>query len=172
MKYELKSIGIWSFIKVSFFFNLVVGFLVGLLYGMFFGVFYSIMQNMPYMDSGELPPPPDIPFGAVMLILPFFFAIGGAIFYTLFGTICAGLYNFIAKLTGGIEYNVSAVAEYVSPQQPQTQLQPLTPLPPPPAMEAPKSVPTSFELPQPPIEKTGNDEKPPDPGFPSRTVGG
>ncbi len=174
MKYELKSIGIWSFIKISFFFNMIVGFLIGVLYAMFVGVFFSIMQNMPFMNQGGMPDAPDVPFGAIMIIIPFIFAIGGSIFYTMFGTICVGIYNLIAKLTGGIEYTMNPVAESVTPLPPiyaQTQLPPVTPLPPPFSVETPKTEPRSFEPPPAPVDKPGQDQKPPDPEFPSRTVG-
>ena len=110
-----------------------------------------------------------------MIIIPFIFAIGGSIFYTLFGTICVAIYNFITKLTGGIEYTMNPVAEYVAPLPPiyaQSQLPSVMPPPPPMSFEVTKPEPRSFEPPPALVEKTGQDEKPPDPEFPTRTVGG
>ena len=38
MRYELKSLGAWAFVKVSFFLNLVIGFIIGVLYAGFLGL--------------------------------------------------------------------------------------------------------------------------------------
>ena len=51
MRYELKSIGIWSFVKISFFMNLILGAVFGFFYAIFLGLFVSLMGNTPLADD-------------------------------------------------------------------------------------------------------------------------
>ena len=173
MRYELKSIGVWAFIKVSFFANMIIGFLVGLLYGLFIGLFLAVMQNLPYMNSEDFQASPEVPFGAVMIMIPFICAIGGAIFYTLFGVICAVIYNLVAKFTGGMEFDLNPITEIAPAPQPmyaQTQMPPNNmPPPPPPVTEAP---PFPTPPPQGPPNFAGGNPPLRDDEYPNRTVGG
>ena len=50
MRYELRSIAVWPFIKVAFFFNLVVGFLVGLIYIPVVWLFTAASQYNAWYD--------------------------------------------------------------------------------------------------------------------------
>jgi len=123
MRYEVKSVGIWPFIKVSFFFNLVVGFIFGLLYAVFAGFVMTIMSRLSQFQSGGfdfgLEP---LPVGVMLVVLPVMFAIMGAIFYTIIGVIIALIYNLIARLVGGYELVLEPVG---GPAPPMSGGQPL-----------------------------------------------
>ncbi|MGH8015806.1 MAG: DUF3566 domain-containing protein [Candidatus Zixiibacteriota bacterium] len=164
MRYELKKISLWAFIKVFFFVNMILGFLIGLLYALFFGFIFAIMQNLPYMPDQGIEPPPDVPIGILMVFLPFLFAILGGFIYTVLGAIFVLIFNLVVKLTGGIEFNLESLVDIVPAPQPsyaQTQMpQYSTPPPPPPPVE--ENLPESSDQPR----------RPPDDEFPSRTVGG
>ncbi|MCP4684925.1 MAG: hypothetical protein GY867_05685 [bacterium] len=151
MRYEIRSIGIWAYLKIGFFLNLLIGFIGGL----FFAVFMSF--QMALMDNLGLDPGPgfggeELPIGILMVIMPIMFAIGGAIFYTLFGLIFVFIYNLVAKLTGGFEMDLRAVdqpppVQSVSPQpaapqtappaSPREAAPPWQPPPPPPGTPPP-----------------------------------
>jgi hypothetical protein len=136
MRYELKSIGIWALIKVFFFFNLIVGFIAGIFYGLLFSFFMAVMANIPFARS-EMPDI-NMPVGLTLVIMPFIFAIGAAVFHTLIFVILAFIYNLIAKLTGGMEFELNPVVEVTIPPAPPTTSYtppppPSTPPPPPPA---------------------------------------
>lgn len=187
MKYELKSIRIWSFLKVAFFLNVLVGFMSGFLMAFFTAFFISALGSMGEMSQYGFEMPGEFPIGVLFVIYPFMGAIFCAIFLTFFELIVIGMYNLIAKITGGLELNLNAVADNNTPPQPiyaQAQLNITVPPPPPPLLfavpppppppppEEPKSPPNYFQPPQAPAEKHERDENPPDPEFPSRTVGG
>lgn len=157
MRYEVKSIGMWPFIKVSFFFNLVVGFIFGLLYAVFAGFIMTIMSRLSQFQPGlfdfDLEP---IPIGFMVVVLPIMFAIMGAIFYTIIGVILALIYNLIARIVGGYELVLESVGEgmpMTPPGQPLTgytgapSYVPPTAPPPPPQPTAP---PDTQQTPPPP----------------------
>jgi len=175
MRYELKKISLWAFIKVSFFVNLIIGFIVGVIYALFFGFFLAVMKNFPYMPDQGIEPPPDAPFGIIMVILPFFFAIIGGFMYTIMGIIFVFIYNLVAKITGGIEFNMEKLVE-IAPVAPTAYAQTATPQyetppPPPPPVERPPAPPHSEQRPQAPGEQSG---KPPDDDddLPTPSMGG
>lgn len=111
MRYEIKSIGMWPFIKVTFFFNLVVGFIFGLLYALFAGFILTIMSRLSEFQPGgfdfDLEP---LPIGIMLVALPILFAIMGAVFYTIIGVVLVLIYNLIARLVGGYELDLQLVA--------------------------------------------------------------
>ncbi len=119
MRYELKSISLWAFVKVSFFLNIIVGFIVGLLYALFFGVFMTILSRIPGMASSEFDSK-SLPVGFLIIILPILFAVLGAFFNTVFGAIIVFIYNMIARIVGGMELDFQPVQEAMpsSPQAP------------------------------------------------------
>ncbi len=104
MRYEVKSVGIWPFIKVSFFFNLIVGFIFGLFYALFAGFIMAIMSRLSQFQPGGFDFDLEtMPIGLMVIVLPIAFAIMGAIFYTIIGIIIVLIYNLIAKIVGGYE---------------------------------------------------------------------
>ena len=133
MRYELKSIGIWAYIKVAFLLNLVFCFLIGLLCTAMLPLLLIPLESLPLLDAPGL----DIgefPFAVFLLIMPFF-AIGGAVFLTTMGVIIVFFYNLIARLVGGIEMDleeVNHVPESMPPTGPMTAYSSLGQPPPPP----------------------------------------
>jgi hypothetical protein len=165
MKFELKSIGYWPLIKVSFIINLIVGFILGLFFALFIGAMLSIMNEiggMPGMPmySDEMPP-----LGFMLILYPFMFAIFGAVFYTILCLVIAFIYNMIAKVVGGLEFNLNEIrlqpVTYTAPQP--AYYQPPQQTPPPPA-QPPSSPPTPPPPPPPPppVEPLPPDITPPD----------
>jgi len=145
MRYELKSFGIWAFVKVAFFLNLIIGFVFGLVYSAFLGLFLAASSAMPFEEMSEFPLDSNAIGPFLVIFLPFVFAIGGAICYTLFGLVIVGAYNLVARLVGGFEVTLEPVG----------QSQPGSPLPaPPPVAESPRYQP-------PPPPPSGSPPPPP-----------
>lgn len=180
MRYEMKTIAIWPFIKVMFFFNAVIGFIFGLFYALFMGLIMSVTSSSPFAQEA----PFDFggaSIGALVIILPIVFAIGGAIFYTLFGVIMVFIYNLIARLAGGLEFDLqpSDVGHPMQvPPQPATGYQPAgqqgyyppppprqqtAPQPPPPRQETPPPPPPRQETPPPSTPEPGGPPQGPEP---------
>lgn len=108
MRYELRSIGIWALIKVSFFLNLIFGFI--------FGIFYSLilipMTRMvaQFADLETLQYESDATAG-MLFVLPFFFALFAAFINTMFVALIGAIYNGIARITGGFEMRFEKTPE-------------------------------------------------------------
>jgi hypothetical protein len=155
MKYEVKSIGAWAFLRVIFFLNLVIGFISGLLFLPFMALGAFLESAYGGAEWGG-PYGEEVSFGPWMIIVvPIFFALGFAVVYTILGLITIGLYNLIAKMTGGLEFNLvpvesgwpagpdtsgqQVVARHIPPPPPATPSAPTPPpaQPPPPSQEPP-----------------------------------
>ena len=108
MQYELKSLGIWAFTKVSFFFNLIIGFLFGLMYALLFSFLVAVMSQFPGLDASELNLE-GMSLGIMVIVMPLVFSIGWAVFNTLIGLVVVIVYNLLAKLVGGFEFNFELV---------------------------------------------------------------
>lgn len=134
MKLELKSISVWSAVKIGFFLNLVMGFLMGLLAAMFIAPFLALTSSMMPsggLDGGDMG---EMSFGILLVVLPIVYSIGGAIFGTIAFAIGAAVYNFIARLMGGLEYHTTVTEwEEMAGSHPQGG----TPAPYPPYTPAP-----------------------------------
>ena len=102
MRYELKSIRIWSFTKVSFFVNLVVGFVLGLMYAMMLPILVAGMSQFGGFYGRSLDPS-EMPIGIMLIILPIMGAMFAAVFHTLIGIVLVAVYNLVARLVGGLE---------------------------------------------------------------------
>ncbi|MEW5993006.1 MAG: DUF3566 domain-containing protein [Candidatus Zixiibacteriota bacterium] len=120
MRYEIKSIGVWAFLKVSFFFNLVIGFLFGLFYALILGFMMTIMSQVPQFYEEFNFPMESVSVGFLLIIMPIFCAIVGAILYTIIGVILVLIYNLIARIVGGFEVNLESVVE-LQPKPPGPQ---------------------------------------------------
>ena len=107
MRYELKTIGIWAMLKVSFFMNLVIGFLCGLFYAFFMSLLLAFSSAIPLPELGL--DPAEISFTFLFIVMPIFFAVGGAVFLTLFYVFGAALYNLVARVVGGYEFELAPV---------------------------------------------------------------
>ena len=155
MKLELKSIGYWSVIKISFIINLVVGACIGLFVGLFMGVIMSFASQMGSMSGMELPMFDDGGPASILVIIMMIFLYGfmGAVFNTILAIIVTFVYNMAAKVLGGVEldlnqmqlqpipnaypgqpvanYQQRPVQQYAQPQPPQQPPQQAPPPPPP-----------------------------------------
>lgn len=110
MKYEIRSIGLWSFVKQSFFINLALGFLVGVLYAIMLGAMLSFSSRFPLFESTQ----EDLSkasFGLLMVIVPIVTAFMACLFNTIVGVIAIMIYNGMARLIGGLELELSPVAD-------------------------------------------------------------
>lgn len=145
MKLELKRISLWATTKVSFFLNLAVGFI----FGCFYAPFIALIINSPFsnLPEGELDQIRGIS-GAVLIILPFMMAIFFAIFNTIFAFIGVAIYNLIAKMVGGLEFEYAEVpspAVTPAPPVPPAVVAPAIPVQPAPPKQ-PEEPPQDFQL--------------------------
>ena len=153
VKFEIKSVGVWSFTKMSFFINLIGGFLLGLLYAIFLGFFVAVFSQIPGGPGGMPFGDEGAPMGILLVALPIIFSIGGAVFNTIIGVVLVGLYNLGARLFGGLELKMNSV-EVVTPppdSQPYYAATPSTPPPPPSTPPPVTKVPPPKEPPRPDI---------------------
>ena len=187
MRYELKSISIWSYIKVMFFVNLIVGFVLGIFYGFFTGVFISIAAELMFFSEDAFDMQSGFPIALYVVAMGIMFSLGNAVFGTIFGAIIAGFYNLIVRMTGGLEFvlkpmaNDSAAGPIAAQASLESQtIQPIkakyiVPPPPPPVSGSAKPAnadtdthteSTASPLPPPPApkeaEKDNDKFKPPD----------
>jgi hypothetical protein len=96
---RLKRLGVLSVALTLAAVYAVLGLLVGILFAMI-SVLGGGLAAMASAEGESLPPLFGLLFGAgAVVILPIFYGIIGFIG----GAIAAGIYNLMAKLTGGIE---------------------------------------------------------------------
>ncbi len=148
MKLELKRISLWATIKISFVVNLVLGFVLGCFYA-FLLVAISSLPSAAFRSS-ELEQFSGM-FGVVALFVPFFFAFMAAIFNTILAFILVVVYNFSARMMGGLEL------EFIRIDEPGTQLAPAITVPPIP----PSAPPAPFQ--DTPLQNSSGEQRPPEP---------
>jgi hypothetical protein len=138
MRYELKSIGIWAFIKVAFIVNLFAGFLAGLATIPFMALFMAVLAETAYLDSDAYVPE-DGALGFLLVGMPVIYALGAAVLGTFFQTMVVLAYNLISKLVGGFEISLESIVGNQSVPPPSTvapgQPEPIQYPPPPPPTE-------------------------------------
>ena len=147
MRYELKSIGIWSVIKVSFFLNGILGFIYGLLNALFIGFLLSVSSVFPIPEMWI--DPADFSWGFLFVVFPIVMAIGFAVFLTILCALTAVLYNVVARLVGGYELDLTSAENSVGvqaasrPIPAQASAAAFSPPPPPPVRQTPPTPPPS-----------------------------
>jgi hypothetical protein len=161
MRYELRSIGVWSFVRTSFFLHLVFGFIIGLFYAAMFGLIMAVFSSLPYDNSADMGFDPSAIGPVLLILMPFLFSIGAAVFGTLFTAIIAIVYNMVVRMAGGVEFELepttlNQVAVGHSASVMPTSI-PAYPPPPPP----PSSIPPSASSHNPPPEPPKYDWTPP-----------
>jgi hypothetical protein len=137
MKFELKSIGYWSLIKISFVVNLIAGFVAGIFFALFIGFIFSFASRMGGLGGMPLFEEGMPPIGLIMMMYPFILGFGGAIINTIMFLIVAFVYNVAAKMIGGLELEFKQLPVALSPSQPAGYYSvppsyPTPPSPPPP----------------------------------------
>lgn len=140
MKFELKHIGYWSLIKISFVVHLIAGFAIGIIFALFIGLMLSLIANVGELGGMPLPMEELPPLGILLAMYPIMLGFGGAFFGTIFMLIIAFVYNLTAKLIGGIEVELNQMPVMVPTAVPpqayvQSHLYHPTPPPPPPPVE-------------------------------------
>ena len=137
MKFELKKIGVWSAIKVTFLISLAVGFAVGILYALFFMALMSIpMSQMPDDFPGM-----SVMFvgGVMLIIMPIMMSVFMAIINTIGAALTALIYNLVVKMVGGLELDFAEIKPVV--------VQPVVATTPPPPPYEPPPPPSEPERP-------------------------
>ena len=130
MKYELKTIPVWAFIKIAFFVNLVAGFILGLLLTPFVFLLLIFLIGLFQLQSTEFDFNGSI--DTLMIAVPFVISFCCAFFLTLFEIVVVAIYNIFSKFMGGVVLNLqSAEPEYktvktvkavVTPNQPKNTI--------------------------------------------------
>ncbi|MBD3403213.1 hypothetical protein GF420_09990 [candidate division GN15 bacterium] len=158
MRYELRSISLWTTLKVGFFLNLVTGFGLGLFYAVFSTFTISLTRElMPFggMAGGQL-----MSADELLVFLPLLFAFGNAVFGTLFLWLVALVYNLLARLMGGLEFALKPDEEsapVARPQPAQSDPPPSTPA------VAPSASPVAPAQQAPPSSESDSNDRPPPP---------
>ncbi len=127
MKYELKSIPIWSFLKISFFVNLISGFILGILLAPFAGIFSVLVVTLFQLEGTNL----DIgnSLDVVLIATPFILSFTFAFLLTFIELIVILIYNLFSNLIGGVTVNlalVDALPEKTQQQNPHFQFASVT----------------------------------------------
>jgi hypothetical protein len=162
MRYELRSIGVWAFVRISFFIHLVVGFIAGIIGAVVFGMMAALLSSMPYgaSDSGIDP----AAFGpALLIILPIVYSIGFAVLGTVFSAVVVAIYNLMVKMVGGIEFDLepATLTDATTPAQPTYSAPIYTTPPPPPSGPSYTPPPPSGAAQTPPVTPPKYDWTPP-----------
>ena len=109
VRYEIKSLGIWAFVRVGFFLNLILGFIAGVFYSVLLGIIMLAGSALPGEYSDQFYGA-ELSVGAgFLVILPFITAAVIAVVNTILGVICLGAYNLLARLVGGFELTLDPV---------------------------------------------------------------
>ncbi len=174
MRYELKSIGIWSVIKVSVFVHLIMGFIVGLLYALMWSFMMSVYSRFGLLPIQEMSFM-ELPVAGLIVLLPIGFSLGGAVFGTVGAFILALVYNLVAKIVGGLEFRFDDLrpdaipttqqpmtAYTAQPAQPPQQTAPPQSYPPPPPPPPDQPQTPSVTPPSRPTDRTAPQQSAPD----------
>lgn len=108
MEFELKTINIWSVVKIVFVISLAIGALIGIFNAFIFTFINSIFQNT-YID--EL----NITYSSISIFyMIMFFAISISLFHSVLSIIFIGCYNLISNWIGGIKFDLHISNENIT----------------------------------------------------------
>jgi hypothetical protein len=102
MTYEIKRIEVWSVVKISF---ILYG-ILGLIFGLFYAVILTMLGGILSQMGGEFGQISGFFTGAAGLLMAFFMALFYAVAGAIFSAIFVWIYNVLAKLAGGIRFNL------------------------------------------------------------------
>lgn len=105
LQYEIKRISLWSYLKISFFVNLVIGFGLGFAWAAYIQMKISLLGDWPLYDFLT---EDQYSLSMLYLILPVFLSMFIAGFGTIFGLIILFAYNSLARLIGGITVELAS----------------------------------------------------------------
>jgi hypothetical protein len=169
MKYELKSIGLWAFIKVAFLVNLLAGLVGGFFAVPLVVIMAAAARATAYGDPSQFYPEGGT-LGALVVGVPAVCGFGGAVVGTFFQAIVILAYNLIARLAGGLVLTLQPDEQ--GPSEPvATKTKPpawrreIIPPPPPPNEVKPKppdNTPSHPQAETPPDFGSGPEIDPPD----------
>jgi len=141
VKYELKRVGIFSVVKISFVMGGAAGFLGGLFAGLVFAMIGSMFSSMGMpQELGDFNGLARGMGVAMIFILPLVYGFIGAVFGAIYGFISGGIYNVAARLIGGLEWETIPVEGMPPVSQPIYT----PPPPPPPPPDSSKPMPPSM----------------------------
>jgi hypothetical protein len=102
MTYEIKKIEVWSCVKIAF---ILCG-ILGLIFGFFYAIMLSFVGGILSQMGGEFEQLSGLLTGAMGIFLAFFLALFYAVVGAIITAIMVWIYNGLAKLTGGIRFNL------------------------------------------------------------------
>jgi hypothetical protein len=105
MTYEIKKIDVWSVVKIAFILYAILGLIIGLFYAVILTMLGGIISQLGEL-GGEFGQMTGFFTGAVGIVMAFFMALFYAVIGAIFTAIFVWLYNILAKLTGGIRFNL------------------------------------------------------------------
>lgn len=148
MRYEIRTIGVWAFIRVAFFFNLVAG----LLGGFFAAVALSLMVAVmtPFASLERNVTLESVPAAVLFILLPLFCSLVSGVVGTLLGALIVAVYNGLARLTGGLELELEPAEradQSVAAVRPAERPFSAGVVPPPPPVRTPPPPPPMAPLP-------------------------
>jgi len=115
----IRRFGVFSVAKVYGLLLFGLGLIIGILYGLFFMLFGAAMSALaPRGDSQLAGGVSSIVIGIIMMIaIPVLYGILGFIF----GAIGALIYNLVAGIIGGVQFELEGVAGPYTPPPPPEQ---------------------------------------------------
>ncbi|OGC76039.1 MAG: hypothetical protein A2Z27_05620 [candidate division Zixibacteria bacterium RBG_16_50_21] len=109
MIWEIKSIDLWSAVKISFVANAVVGFVLGIFLGLIFAAMSQFLAPFMAMSGQDLADLEAASGLGSLIVMPFFLAFFMAVIYGVIGTgILVLIYNLVAKFAGGIKVSLGS----------------------------------------------------------------
>lgn len=153
MRYVIKKIPYWGFVKISVFINFIFGFLIGLIYAFFFGLMMGAVRNLPGVAE-EMGGAEPMAFGVMMILMPIIFAFGSAFFNTILGVILVFFYNILSGFIGGLELDLEPAYDESMQNRPQTA--PAEPVPQQQVYSTPPPTYTETTTPPPPPPQDDN----------------
>jgi uncharacterized BrkB/YihY/UPF0761 family membrane protein len=102
MTYEIKKIDVWSVVKIAF---ILYG-IFGLIFGLFYALLLTFLGGILSQFGGDFGQISGFFTGAVGILMAFFIALFYAVIGAIFTAIFVWLYNVLAKLAGGIRFNL------------------------------------------------------------------